>query len=1083
MISPYQLLREAGFAQYTAMIRIHYNRDNTSLGAEKIAEMVRAIPGATRVSTVSLDKEHGIAIFNAKIISQKPPKEAYQALKQNALDRYRGLITGLEVGANTIETKGDFIIKESNTHLNQCLRGFLLEEGLLLEVSIEELRRQFVECDPQKLTPEVFEQIVQASNNQSNFATWLCKKVATNIINTEDLQLWSEIFEFFNRYKQRFQKKDLNQVKTAEDVHDFMNDYNRVKDDVEAKKATGQTQKVKDETDQCLLGTLKSSDGQEWLVYKTNPGQWSLERKIGSGTSWCTVASQHYFNYYMGAGGNNDRAYYIFINKKKPKEKYQIHYGSNQCKDREDHEVDYAEEFVQDFYKYLEKVDNRTQWSSKAIQGKEKLEARKEILQGLENEKDSVLDSLPKQTSEKGTVYSFNISGKTVRYIAHTFRDLGDQGAKCVARAERLHELGLSRYVIIVPKSGEWDLVGGQRYYFNSDLVSWKGTHADPRLPLANENNIDLYKDAAKLVTGEGGEVKVSIDQEVLIRCTSGLPDLSAFKVKSEGKRILYKFPKITEAERRSQELPRSARAMLQVGLTKYHIKNLGDRDYGQDYYAYQGPEITQEPYAVFTSRGKWLRPAGLSGTDADSLDKAVKVFAFADLESQNLGLNDSVRHWMELGGREGIISDINKSVNSERPEGIPDGYEVGSSEKIAKALSFYNRHSTDTSVSFLRKKDDNSKVLVNYGGLAVYSIQDNPFSITFLNTQGAIVRSQFTPEALLAFARYSNIEIPPALEKLCARTRGTTIQNVTKVLRDQADHFQQYSIPYCTARYNQNRIYSEDGTGVFGTWEQLGLAIRESSPQYYQKIAKVIQDNPGSRADVFLHYNRDSNRRSWNGVIRVINAENMVIWYARRYGNGEGCQWSLRDDLVEPQCRVQVGDAHTNYVAPQPQAPRAPRGQRAAAAAPATPAPEVAPEQQQQLEQYRQNINAAQNVYKIPTNQTELVRTLGFTSLAVNVANSQGNIVIYDVAAHRGNITRVALVNLQDSNVVVVSLPGNLTYGQAQGLSNQWRSLTRILDNSVRTFQQCVDVCNQTHTPLPVGLQGWLAYRGVNNA
>ena len=70
MITPYQILKESGFAQYTAMVRFHYNRENTSLGAEKIAEMVRAIPGATRVSTVSLDKEHGIGIFNVKKLTR-----------------------------------------------------------------------------------------------------------------------------------------------------------------------------------------------------------------------------------------------------------------------------------------------------------------------------------------------------------------------------------------------------------------------------------------------------------------------------------------------------------------------------------------------------------------------------------------------------------------------------------------------------------------------------------------------------------------------------------------------------------------------------------------------------------------------------------------------------------------------------------------------------------------------------------------------------------------------------------------------------------------------------------------------------
>ena len=69
MITPYQILKESGFAQYTAMVRFHYNRENTSLGAEKIAEMVRAIPGATRGSSGSLDKEHGIGIFDVRVIS------------------------------------------------------------------------------------------------------------------------------------------------------------------------------------------------------------------------------------------------------------------------------------------------------------------------------------------------------------------------------------------------------------------------------------------------------------------------------------------------------------------------------------------------------------------------------------------------------------------------------------------------------------------------------------------------------------------------------------------------------------------------------------------------------------------------------------------------------------------------------------------------------------------------------------------------------------------------------------------------------------------------------------------------------
>jgi len=105
MINFQELLEEAAFKQYTALCMFKYNRDDETLGAEKLAEMVRAIPGATRVSTAQLDKEKGIAIFNVKLISQKPPKEAFIAMKENALKRYAGSILQVKVGAGTIEVK------------------------------------------------------------------------------------------------------------------------------------------------------------------------------------------------------------------------------------------------------------------------------------------------------------------------------------------------------------------------------------------------------------------------------------------------------------------------------------------------------------------------------------------------------------------------------------------------------------------------------------------------------------------------------------------------------------------------------------------------------------------------------------------------------------------------------------------------------------------------------------------------------------------------------------------------------------------------------------------------------------------
>lgn len=106
MISFDELLQEAGgFFQYKAVVLFRYNTQDGTLGSEKVAELVRAIPGATRVSTASLDKDKGIVILNVKLISQKSAKTAFSSFKKNALNRFRGIITDVKIGAGTIETK------------------------------------------------------------------------------------------------------------------------------------------------------------------------------------------------------------------------------------------------------------------------------------------------------------------------------------------------------------------------------------------------------------------------------------------------------------------------------------------------------------------------------------------------------------------------------------------------------------------------------------------------------------------------------------------------------------------------------------------------------------------------------------------------------------------------------------------------------------------------------------------------------------------------------------------------------------------------------------------------------------------
>lgn len=107
MISSKELLQEAGFFQYRAQALFKFDPEDKKnrMGAEKLAELIRAVPGATRVSTVTLDRDNGQVIMDVRLISQKSAIEAFKALKKNTLKRYKGLIKDVKVAVGSIETK------------------------------------------------------------------------------------------------------------------------------------------------------------------------------------------------------------------------------------------------------------------------------------------------------------------------------------------------------------------------------------------------------------------------------------------------------------------------------------------------------------------------------------------------------------------------------------------------------------------------------------------------------------------------------------------------------------------------------------------------------------------------------------------------------------------------------------------------------------------------------------------------------------------------------------------------------------------------------------------------------------------
>lgn len=1076
MITPQQLLNEVGFKQYSAMVRFKYDRENTSLGAEKLAEMVRAIPGSTRVSTVSLDKAQGIAIFTVKLISSKPPKQAFVAFKENALNRFKGMLLSVEVGAGTIEVKGDFIVKESKNNLKSYI-GLLLESGLLLEVSIEELRRQFVECDPPKIAADVFEQIVQTCENKSNYATWMCKKVADGLIPAADFPGWHDLFQFFDRYKQRFQKKDINQVKTAADIEAFKQDYEQAKEAVNQKKAGGAK---KEELEPCQLGKLKTSDGKSWKVYKVGKGQYSLERKIGSGAGWCTVSSQNMFDNYLNRGGH----YYIFVNVEHPdKEKYQIHYESDQLADISNNTPDKAQRFIVEFYKYLEQVDHKP-IPADIKQAERLLQQREEAAKKLDGMKlPEGLDYIDLRGG--GKLYPVKDSYTTLT-IALMLRDLvGFSREIVIPAAEVLMKSPGSAAVLTVGNTK--DIVARSRGTYLGSLSGILPRHAtaDVNLPQATEENYEAYQDAAL-------KIGAHIGGEVAVRCDKCLPKLETFKFKEDAARKGYRFSKETL---RSGQAVRALKELEGQGFRPYGIASGEEND--------TLVCVSNEVRPIALCNDKFVCSTGYyinSCENSQEIDQYIKCVKFLgtnperiepDLRhDEGLGMT-CLKRWIELGRWQGILQALR---NTKQIEGV-DVNKLVVAEISSELWNLAGRLTISLDVGekayAIYKPGDISKVLLasEHGMCKQWHPANHPFSSDEVVTQTAFRQFGFDLPTLVTVFQQLHIQMPPALEKIASRARGVNTQNVLKVLQNNLNNFQEREIPLFQydRGWRQGRQYTVDGNGIYDTWEQLGPAIAESSPQYWTQINQKVAGAQNCRADIFLFFNRGNERRAWNGVVRLINDHNQVIWYARRYGDGQGLQWTIRD--IDPDQWTDAGQFEGNYVAPQPEPERQPRQRRPRVQIPVG-IPQQGGEQQPaqqgnlgELNVFRQQSQHSDELYVVPNNAlVQALRTAGFTNLAADherLGNDRWNAVIYRACHHRAATTEYVALIYGGAQTMVAGYPQNHAAGEVGVNSMRWRNLTRELDNSIATFGQCRDICRERHIPLPQAIEGWLVYRG----
>ena len=95
------LISEIQFSIYQAMVRVGHSEDIT---VQDVGEMLRAIPGVLTVSQVSHDGQNNTAIMKVKILTTKPPSEAFASFKNTSIQRIPE-VKKIEVAEKTIEKK------------------------------------------------------------------------------------------------------------------------------------------------------------------------------------------------------------------------------------------------------------------------------------------------------------------------------------------------------------------------------------------------------------------------------------------------------------------------------------------------------------------------------------------------------------------------------------------------------------------------------------------------------------------------------------------------------------------------------------------------------------------------------------------------------------------------------------------------------------------------------------------------------------------------------------------------------------------------------------------------------------------
>jgi hypothetical protein len=228
--------------------------------------------------------------------------------------------------------------------------SFGYKEILNEMVTPESLKEKYVETG--RVSEDTFNEILDISNNKINYAAWLTKMVADKIIKDEDVYKYKEYLNLFNKYKQHFPIKDINQIKNSFELKEFLNLIIKMRErNVNIDNKDNSKNYVSPNDIQHLenvginyLGIVDkyqvfevpkelNNNKDAWETYRAILGK-CAGREQGAEIDICTIANFDHFNTYTRNG-----PLFVMFNMSDRQSPYQFSYENNEFMDKNNNPV------------------------------------------------------------------------------------------------------------------------------------------------------------------------------------------------------------------------------------------------------------------------------------------------------------------------------------------------------------------------------------------------------------------------------------------------------------------------------------------------------------------------------------------------------------------------------------------------------------------------------------------------------------------------------------------------------------------------------------------------------------------------